>query len=106
MVCVCASGDQISRQYGCQYGGSGNIQLFYMSNHYDEAVGAMQNQDAMTDMTLTITEQLMQYTTLLEGISALLVIPIMLFLFHRDRKNEKFLGIVPNKKLLCGSMQV
>ena len=77
---------------------AGIYSFFYMSNHYDEAVGAMQNQDAMTDMTLTITEQLMQYTTLLEGISALLVIPIMLFLFHRDRKNEKFLGIVPNKK--------
>lgn len=77
---------------------AGIYSFFYMSDHYDEAIGAMQNQDAMMDLSLTITEHIMQYTTLLEGISALIVIPVMLFLFHRDRRNEKILGIAQNKK--------
>lgn len=77
---------------------AGLYSFFYMSNHYDEAIGAMQNQDAMMNMSMTITEQIMQYTTLLEGISALIVIPIMLFLFYRDRKNEKIMGILQNRK--------
>lgn len=45
-----------------------------------------------------IMEESIQYTTILEGIAALITIPIMLFMFHKDRVKEKVEGIIPAKK--------
>lgn len=72
--------------------------FFYISRHYEETVGAMQNQQDMLNLSLSISEKMMKYTTQLEGITALIVIPVILFMFHRDRKNEKLEGILPNRK--------
>ncbi len=43
-------------------------------------------------------EELMKYTTPIEGIAAFLTIPVLLFMFHKDTVREKLAGIIPNKK--------
>ena len=50
------------------------------------------------DRSVSISERMLQYTTQLEGITALIVIPVILYMFHRDRKNEKMAGVIPNRK--------
>lgn len=72
--------------------------FYYISRHYGETIGSMQSQQDMVDLSLTISEKMMHYTTQLEGVTALLIIPVMLYMFHKDRKYEKMAGVVPNRK--------
>lgn len=72
--------------------------FFYLSRHYEEAVGAMQNRQEMLNLSLTISQRMLRYTTELEGVTALIVIPVILYMFHKDRKNERIAGIIPNRK--------
>ena len=44
-----------------------------------------------------ITNELMNWAVYIEGVAALITIPVMLFLFHRDSRKEKELGIVTEK---------
>ena len=39
-----------------------------------------------------ITNELMNWTVYIEGVAALITIPVMLFLFHRDSRKEKELA--------------
>ena len=39
----------------------------------------------------------MNWAVYIEGVAALITIPVMLFLFHRDSRKEKELGIVTEK---------
>jgi len=43
-------------------------------------------------------EQSIQYTTIMEGLAALITIPILVFMFHKDRIREKAAGIIQMKK--------
>lgn len=45
-----------------------------------------------------VMEKSIQYTTIMEGLAALITIPILLFMFYRDRVREKIAGVVPAKK--------
>lgn len=76
----------------------GGYTFLYISRHYEEVAGAMQSQQDMLNLSLTISENMMKYTTQLEGLTACIVIPVMLYLFFRDRKNEKLAGVLPNRK--------
>ncbi len=71
---------------------------FYISRHYEETIGAMQSQQDMLNFSLSISEKMLQYTTQLEGVTALIVIPVILCMFHKDRKNERLAGVIPNRK--------
>lgn len=59
---------------------------------------AVENQDKMTELYNQILEIYMKSMTLIQGISALVVIPVMLILFHGDGIRRKRAGIIPNKK--------
>lgn len=59
---------------------------------------AIDNQDKMAELYNQIMEIYMKSMTLIQGISALVVIPVMLFLFYGDGIHRKKAGIVPNKK--------
>lgn len=72
--------------------------MIYSSTHYEEILKAMEDPNGFMELSATLTEVMMPYMTLMEGIAALITIPVMLVLFHKDRKKEKNLGIVPNKK--------
>lgn len=77
---------------------AGICSYIYMSNHMEATMKAMENQDEMMNLYMTISEELMKYQTLIEGIAALATIPIMLFFFHKDRVKEKLAGAIANKK--------
>lgn len=72
--------------------------FFYISRHYEETIGAMQSQQDMLNFSLSISEKMLRYTTQLEGVTALIVIPVILYMFHKDRKNERLAGVIPNRK--------
>ena len=44
-----------------------------------------------------ITNELMNWAVYIEGVAALITIPVMLFLFHRDSRKEKELGIITER---------
>lgn len=45
-----------------------------------------------------VVKQMNAYSTPINGVRALIVIPVMAFLFHKDRAKEKAMGFHPNKK--------
>lgn len=51
-----------------------------------------------TELYNEIWAKSIQYMTPMEGLAALLTIPIMLFMFYRDRVRERLAGIVPAEK--------
>lgn len=50
------------------------------------------------DMTTALMEEFLKYSTLIEGVAALVTIPVMLVMFHKDRVKEKLAGVVPVEK--------
>lgn len=59
---------------------------------------AMSTEAGMNQIFNMILEESMPYLVILDGVAAALTIPVMIFMFHRDRVREKIAGIVPNKK--------
>lgn len=58
----------------------------------------MSSSSATMEFTNEIMQEFMKYSTPVEGFAALITIPIMLVMFHKDRVKEKLSGFVPNKK--------
>ena len=63
----------------------------YMNAHTKEVVAAYENQAAMMQFATKLMNMMQKYTTIISGATALAVIPVMLFLYHRDRNREKIL---------------
>lgn len=59
---------------------------------------AVNNQDKMTELYNQIMDIYMKSMTIIQGVSALVVIPVMLILFHGDRVRQRRAGVLPNKK--------
>lgn len=77
------------------------LMMAYMSAHYQtpEALEAlMSDQNKMMAFYDKILKKYISYTTLVEGVTALVTIPVMAILFHNDRKKEKAAGLIQNKK--------
>lgn len=74
----------------------------YAYNNPDAFLEMSTSQDAIMEFAYQIVEVLMPYTTLLEGIAALVTIPILLFMCRSDRKKEKQFGIVRPPKAPIG----
>lgn len=70
----------------------------YMNAHTKEVVAAYENQAAMMQFATKLMNMMQKYTTIISGATALVVIPVMLFLYHRDRNREKYYGVATNKK--------
>ena len=58
----------------------------------------MSDSAASVEFANEISQEFMKYSTPVEGLAALVTIPIMLILFHKDRVKEKKSGFIPNKK--------
>ena len=70
----------------------------YMAAHSIDMVSIYQDQEAVMKLVEKVTEIMLQYTTEIQGMAALITIPVMAFLYYRDRKREKLSGVIPNKK--------
>lgn len=64
----------------------------------DAAMEAMQSEEKMMELYDRILTQYLNASTLIEGVAALITIPIMLWLFHSDRVKERMRGFIPNRK--------
>lgn len=70
----------------------------YAAVHTKEFLSSYDNQEAMMEIVNKVLEIMQQYTTEIEGVTALITIPVMLFMYHRDRSRDKMYGVIPNKK--------
>lgn len=70
----------------------------YMATHSIDMLSFYQDQDATMKVVEKVTGIVLRYTTEIQGMTALITIPVMAFLYYRDRKREKLKGIIPNKK--------
>lgn len=50
------------------------------------------------ELAREMAQEFIKYATPIEGFAALITIPVMFFMFHRDRVREKESGFVPNNK--------
>ena len=83
--------------------------VYYLCRHYginaEVLADARQMQiiserfmrDSM-ELAQTISLKFYDYTTLVDGVASFITIPVMWFMFHRDRVRERRVGYVPNKK--------
>lgn len=60
------------------------------------------SQDKIVEFAMQIIEALLPYTTLLEGVAALITLPILWVMFHADRKKERRLQITQPVKASLG----
>ena len=70
----------------------------YMNAHPKEVVSAYESQAAMMQFGTKLLNMMQKYTTVIGGATALVVIPVMLFMYYRDRNREKYYGVATNKK--------
>ena len=70
----------------------------YMRAHPKEVVSAYESQAAMMQFGTKLLNMMQKYTTAINGATALVIIPVMLFMYYRDRNRENYYGVVPNKK--------
>lgn len=70
----------------------------YMSGHPKEVLSAYESQEAMMQFGYKLMNMMQKYTTVIGGATALVIIPVMLFMYHRDRNREKYYGVIPNRK--------
>lgn len=81
----------------------------YLVKEYGITPEVMQNTEKMqkiyeailqnsTSFALEFNKEYLRYSTLVDGVAALVTIPVMLFLFHRDQVRSKLLGVVQNRK--------
>ncbi|MCI8665816.1 MAG: CPBP family intramembrane metalloprotease [Dorea sp.] len=76
----------------------GVLSMVYMMADQNAATIAVQSEEKMLELYEKIIEQYIKATTLIEGVAALITIPIMMILFHLDRVKERKRGFIPNKK--------
>lgn len=72
--------------------------MAYTAKNEQVVMKAMENEDQMLSIYNKIFEQYFRFSTLIEGIAATITIPVMAWMFHRDREREKMQGILPAKK--------
>ncbi len=76
----------------------GVLTMMYMMMNQDLAMTVMQNEEEMLKLYDKILGQYIGAAAVIEGVAAVITIPVMLFFFHRDRVKEKQMGVIPNRK--------
>ena len=70
----------------------------YLATHSMDMLLFYQDRDATMKVVEKVTEIVLRYTTEIQGMTALVTIPVMAFLYYRDRKREKISGVIPSHK--------
>lgn len=76
----------------------GVLSMVYVMADQEAAMIAMQSEEKMMELYDKILNQYLNASTLIEGVAALITIPIMLWFFHSDRVKERKRGVIPNRK--------
>ncbi len=69
-----------------------------MTQVWDIIYQNMLDMSKSAELAAEAAEEMMKYTTPLEGIAAFVTIPVLMVMFHKDTIREKIAGAVPNKK--------
>lgn len=69
-----------------------------MAQVQDIIYRTMLDTNASAELAAQAAEEMMKYTTPIEGITAFLTIPVLLVMFHRDTIRGKLAGFIPNNK--------
>jgi hypothetical protein len=69
------------------------LSFAYVYSHEATAMEAMTDETQMAGIYEIIYNQYLKFATLIEGMAALVTIPVMIILFHRDRVSEKMNGV-------------
>lgn len=83
--------------------------VYYLCRHYGINAEVLADARQMQDYFRTFYArfngtgtddqfEFIDYTTLVDGVASFITIPVMWFMFHRDRVRERRVGYVPNKK--------
>ena len=83
--------------FGVSVLAAGAFSFLYMTSEPELVTQAMEDQTKMSELYERLMKEILKVTTIVEGVAALVTIPIMLTLFHKDRVMEKHAGIVPNR---------
>lgn len=70
----------------------------YGASHTKEMLSSLENQAAMLNIYDRVVEMMQRHTVEILGVRALITIPVMFFLYRRDRKRERVLGPVRERK--------
>lgn len=76
----------------------GVLTMMYVMVDQDAAMAAVQSEDQMMELYGRIMEKYFNFATMIEAVGAAITIPVMWYLFHRDRVKERQRGIIPNRK--------
>lgn len=71
--------------------------MAYTAKNEQAVMAAMESDDQMLGIYNKIFEQYFRFSALIEGMAAVITIPVMAWLFHRDRVAEKMRGITVKK---------
>lgn len=74
----------------------------YLTTHSTSISSFRQDQETAMKVFEKVAEILLSYATEIQGVAALVTIPVMAVLYYRDRKREKLNGIISNKKASLG----
>lgn len=77
------------------------MMMAYMKTYYQTQAALealMSDQNKLMAFYEKMLNKYIDYTTWVEGLSALVTIPVMALMYHGDRKKEKTAGIVQDKK--------
>lgn len=84
--------------FGVYMVAAGAFGFLYMMSNPDLVMGATEDPAQMSELYELIMKGFLKVATLVEGMAALITIPVMLVLFHKDRVRERAAGVIPNKK--------
>ena len=84
--------------FGVSVLAAGAFSIIFMAKNPDLVNQATMDQSKISDLYQQLMGEILQVTTIVEGVAALVTIPVLLVMFHKDRLRERMAGIVPNKK--------
>ena len=84
--------------FGASMIAMGVLSMVCVMADQEAAMTAMQSEEKMMELYSHILTEYLKAATLIEGVAALITIPIMLWFFHSDRVKDKKRGFIPNRK--------
>ena len=69
---------------------------------HPETFQAVSSQEELMQKTVELTDGVLKYATQISALAALCTIPILAWMFRKDRKLEKESGVTPQKKAAFG----
>ena len=76
--------------------------LLYAIFVHPETFQAVSSQEELMQKTVELTDGVLKYATQISALAALCTIPILAWMFRKDRKLEKENGVTPQKKAAFG----